>query len=244
MTTYLAIAYVRYTTVPISDSIWLAGGSLAIGAGNQIYLFSRFLDRYALLPSPAASAKSVAFDLHEAEDIFQLIAWQNGPLWDYHPTVLAQCLLWDKIDLVKRILVDLARRLQEAEEQGKQRLMMSRLDPSDFFLCKQVIKLKDPGVCFAFRRFNSFSTDDSLLGSMMDCLIWHRQVRPMSTCSVRTAEIWLIPSDDEDDFSPRLVSGLAKALNGKVSVALSASEKSQLATLASATFEVSWRDYS
>lgn len=137
---------IRYTTVPISDSIWLAGGSLAIGAGNQIYLFSRYLDRNTPVPSPTTSIKSVSLDLHEAEDIFQLIAWQNGPLWDYHPTVLAQCLLWDKVDLVKRILVDLARRLQEAEEDGKKRLVMDRLDPSDFFARKQVFKPKDPGV--------------------------------------------------------------------------------------------------
>jgi len=84
--------------------------------------------------------------VHEAEDIFQLIAWQNGPLWDYHPTVLAQCILWDKVDLVKRILVDFARKLREAEEEGQQRLVMSRLDPSDFFQRKQVIKPKDAGV--------------------------------------------------------------------------------------------------
>jgi len=109
-------------------------------------LFSRYLDRNTPVPSPTTSIKSVSLDLHEAEDIFQLIAWQNGPLWDYHPTVLAQCLLWDKVDLVKRILVDLARRLQEAEEDGKKRLVMDRLDPSDFFARKQVFKPKDPGV--------------------------------------------------------------------------------------------------
>lgn len=80
--------------MPINDSIWLAGGSLAVGAGNQIYLFSRFLDRSTPVPSPSASAKSVVLDSEEPEDLFQLIAWQNGPLIDYHPTVLAQCLIW------------------------------------------------------------------------------------------------------------------------------------------------------
>ena len=84
----------RYTSAPINDSIWLAGGSLAIGAGNQIYLFSRFLDRDTSAPSPSASAKSVVLDPEGPEDLFQLIAWQNGPLLDYHPTILAQCLIW------------------------------------------------------------------------------------------------------------------------------------------------------
>ncbi len=84
----------RYTSVRINDSIWLAGGSLVVGAGNQIYLFGRFLDRDTPVPSPPACAKGVQLDSDEPEDIFQLVAQQNGPLWDYHPTLLAQCLLW------------------------------------------------------------------------------------------------------------------------------------------------------
>lgn len=87
----------RYTSVPINDSIWLAGGSLAVGAGNQIYLFSRFLDRETPTPSPSASGRSVSLNEGEPEDLFQMIAWQNGPLLDYHPTVLSQCLIWGKL---------------------------------------------------------------------------------------------------------------------------------------------------
>ena len=87
----------RYTSVPINDSIWLAGGSLAVGAGNQIYLFSRFLDRGTPTPSPSASGRSVSLNEGEPEDLFQMIAWQNGPLLDYHPTVLSQCLIWGKL---------------------------------------------------------------------------------------------------------------------------------------------------
>ena len=82
--------------MPINDSIWLAGGSLAVGVGNQIYLFSRFLDRDSPVPSPAASARSISLNEGEPEDLFQMIAWQNGPLLDYHPTVLSQCLIWGK----------------------------------------------------------------------------------------------------------------------------------------------------
>lgn len=72
--------------MPIHDSIWLAGGSLAVGCGNQIYLFNRFLEQ----------ATTTANDDEEAEDIFQVIARHNGPLLDYHPTVLAQSLTWGK----------------------------------------------------------------------------------------------------------------------------------------------------
>ena len=137
----------RYTSAPINDSIWLAGGSLAIGAGNQIYLFSRFLDRNSPVPSPSASARSVVLDPEGPEDLFQLIAWQNGPLLDYHPTVLAQCLIWgkspsltseleltmaDKVDLVKRILLELHRSLVESEDEGKKHLAFKRFDPFEF----------------------------------------------------------------------------------------------------------------
>ena len=85
----------------------------------------------------------------EPEDIFQLIAWQNGPLWDYHPTVLAQCMLWgmfrdstwqeyqtlisDKMDLVKTILVDLVKSLKDSENKGRKRLGIIRLDPELFY---------------------------------------------------------------------------------------------------------------
>lgn len=71
-----------YTADPIADSIWLAGGSLAVGAGNQVLLYSRFLE------------SSTASPADEAEDIFQLIAQRNGPVVDFHPAMLGQCLLW------------------------------------------------------------------------------------------------------------------------------------------------------
>lgn len=91
---FLTINMERYTSVPINDSIWLAGGSLAVAAGNQVYLFSRYIDQEQQTPSPAASARSLSLDPTDPEDMFQLIAHQNGPLYDYHPTLLTQCLLW------------------------------------------------------------------------------------------------------------------------------------------------------
>nr|XP_019048640.1 WD-repeat protein [Kwoniella bestiolae CBS 10118]OCF27570.1 WD-repeat protein [Kwoniella bestiolae CBS 10118] len=130
---FLTIDMERYTPVPISDSIWLAGGSLAVGTGNQIYLFSRFLGRDSPSPSPVGSVKSVAMDEEEPEDIFQLIAHRNGPLVDYHPIQLGQCLLWNKADLVKNILLELGKSLRQCEEDGKKRIRFHRLDPSDFY---------------------------------------------------------------------------------------------------------------
>ena len=140
---FLVINMEQYTSLPIADSIWLAGGSLVVGTGNQMYLFFRFLDRETPIPSPAASARHVDIGPEEPEDLFQLIASENGPLWDYHPTVLAQCLLWNKIDLVKSILTQLLDDLKSCKEDGRKRLRYQRLDPSAFFTTKKLAMKKD-----------------------------------------------------------------------------------------------------
>lgn len=76
---------------PISDSIWLADGALLVGAGHQMLLY--------------AQAAGGGRD----ETLFEYAARQNGPLPDYHPQMLLQCLLWDKVELVKEIIVNLAK---------------------------------------------------------------------------------------------------------------------------------------
>lgn len=68
-----------FTPYPISDSIWLAHGSLLVAAGPQMYLYSE----------PPANKR-----LPESESLFEYVARQNGPLVDYHPQMLLQSLLW------------------------------------------------------------------------------------------------------------------------------------------------------
>ncbi|ESK98022.1 wd repeat protein [Moniliophthora roreri MCA 2997] len=80
----------------ISDSIWLAGGSLLIGAGHQMLLYG---------------SHDAGKD-QPAESLFDYVASQNGPLQDYHPQMLLQCLLWDKVELVKDIIVNLSKNLE------------------------------------------------------------------------------------------------------------------------------------
>ncbi|KAL1738753.1 RAVE protein 1 C terminal-domain-containing protein, partial [Schizophyllum fasciatum] len=79
---------------PITDSIWLAGGALLVGAGHQMLLYGQ------------AAAEDGA---QRKETLFEYAARSNGPLPDYHPQMLLQCLLWDKVELVKDIIVNLAR---------------------------------------------------------------------------------------------------------------------------------------
>jgi hypothetical protein len=65
---------------PISDSIWLANGSLLVGAGHQMFLFGEPNND---TPPTAGS-----------DSLFEYAARNNGPLEDYHPQMLLQCLLW------------------------------------------------------------------------------------------------------------------------------------------------------
>ncbi|KAN0100493.1 RAVE protein 1 C terminal domain containing protein [Tylopilus felleus] len=82
----------RYIPYPISDSIWLADGTLLVGVGHHMLLYGQ----------------TQSYELGSTnESLFVHVARINGPLPDYHPQMLLQCLLWGKISLVKRIIVSL-----------------------------------------------------------------------------------------------------------------------------------------
>lgn len=69
----------------ISDSIWLAGGMLLVGAGHQMFLYDNFEES-----TPQSSKPSD----RKTENLFEVVASHNGPLEDHHPQMLLQCLLW------------------------------------------------------------------------------------------------------------------------------------------------------
>ncbi|KAG9314237.1 RAVE protein 1 C terminal-domain-containing protein [Chiua virens] len=88
----LKIEVGRFTPYTISDSVWLANGTLLVGAGHHMFLYGQ-----------AQSYGPNSAD----ESLFVHVARINGPLPDYHPQMLLQCLLWGKISLVKRIIISL-----------------------------------------------------------------------------------------------------------------------------------------
>ncbi|TDL28114.1 hypothetical protein BD410DRAFT_870276 [Rickenella mellea] len=104
----------------IGDSIWLTGGSLLVGAGHEIFQFGR-------PPLPPGVAESET-------GLFEYVARVNGPLEDYHPQMILQCLLWGKVELVKEIIVNLALDLQKASEEGKRVFSEWRSLPVERFL--------------------------------------------------------------------------------------------------------------
>ncbi|KAG8219687.1 RAVE protein 1 C terminal-domain-containing protein [Butyriboletus roseoflavus] len=82
----------RYIPYTISDSIWLANGTLLVGVGHHMFLYGQ---------TQSYGPNSTT------ESLFVHVARINGPLPDYHPQMLLQCLLWGKISLVKRIIISL-----------------------------------------------------------------------------------------------------------------------------------------
>ncbi|KAH9897985.1 WD repeat-containing protein [Cubamyces lactineus] len=86
---------------PIGDSIWLARGTLLVGAGHQLFMYGQKRVR----------GEQGERDGQE-ESLFEHVARLNGPLDDWHPQMILQCLLWGKIELVKSIIVNLARNME------------------------------------------------------------------------------------------------------------------------------------
>lgn len=102
----------------INDSIWLSNGNLLIGAGHHMLQYGQCHGNKANDGSPAG--------------LFEHVAWLNGPLPDYHPQMILQCLLWGKcvvyhfsptklmfvssgkIELVNEIILNLALDLKKA----------------------------------------------------------------------------------------------------------------------------------
>ncbi|PCH33750.1 hypothetical protein WOLCODRAFT_129949 [Wolfiporia cocos MD-104 SS10] len=108
---------------PISDSIWLARGSLLVGSGHLMCLFGQ--------PQVASGGA------HAEESLFEQVARLNGPLDDYHPQMLLQCLLWEKVELVKRVIVNLARHVRNGKEMSE----WTNLPLEDYFQRDEVAKI-------------------------------------------------------------------------------------------------------
>ncbi|KAI0695128.1 RAVE protein 1 C terminal-domain-containing protein [Cytidiella melzeri] len=91
-------------TIPhqISDSIWLGGGLFLIGTGQLKSLYGQ----------PSSPRDGVM----DTESLFEHVARHNGPLDDYHPQMILQCLLWEKVELVKNSFVNLSRNLARTRD--------------------------------------------------------------------------------------------------------------------------------
>ncbi|KAL5339866.1 RAVE protein 1 C terminal-domain-containing protein [Aspergillus crustosus] len=96
------------TPHPIGDSCWLSSGHLAIGAGNQLFVYGNEIDTADRLVSqlrmPTRGSSTVG--------LFEVVSRLNGALPAFHPQFLAQCILSGKTNLVHSILMTLHRKLK------------------------------------------------------------------------------------------------------------------------------------
>jgi len=67
--------------------------------------------------------------------LFEYAARHNGPLEDYHPQMLLQCLLWEKVETVKDIIVNLARNIRKTRAGDKRESDWESI-PIDHYLRK------------------------------------------------------------------------------------------------------------
>lgn len=93
-----------YTTHSIGDSIWLEGGALAIGAGNQFFIKDNSISVKDDTTRQLLGKQNVS---NETNSLFEACAIMNGPLPVYHPQLLIQSIFAGKLEMVKRILVTL-----------------------------------------------------------------------------------------------------------------------------------------
>lgn len=93
--------------------MWLQNGSLAIGAGNQIFIYPRMIEESDRL------LERLHLRSHHTKmnDLFEIVESLNGPLPVYHPQFLQQCITYGKNALVEKILARLYKELQNLHEE-------------------------------------------------------------------------------------------------------------------------------
>ena len=112
------------------------------------------------------------------EGLFEHVARHNGPLEDYHPQMLLQCLLWGeqcilitrrsrfhlvritgKIELVKDIVVRLAKTVNEYHNDlDGQYLKWERLPPEPYFKKDEITH----SVCSNCHNYHHYTSSDKL----------------------------------------------------------------------------------
>lgn len=102
----------EYTSHEIGDMIWIDGGYLVIGGGNQFFIDDKWVELGQNLTSNSldSTIKQLLVGFNKDQNRFlisNLAKILNGPLPFYHPQFLIQCLLMNEVKLVESILVKL-----------------------------------------------------------------------------------------------------------------------------------------
>ncbi|KAF9934084.1 regulator of (H+)-ATPase in vacuolar membrane [Mortierella alpina] len=86
---------------PISAIAWLDMGTLSVGAGGTMLLYSKWLSEDYMTIASGFETLKTAPTLHHA------LSSMHGPLVDYHPNLLIEFFMWGKFEVVRKILFNL-----------------------------------------------------------------------------------------------------------------------------------------
>ncbi|KAG0244016.1 regulator of (H+)-ATPase in vacuolar membrane [Mortierella sp. GBA43] len=109
---FLDIELPSFINHPISSIAWLDMGTLSVGAGGTMLLYSKWFSEDYMTIAPGFEDVSSAPTLHHA------LSSMHGPLVDYHPNLLIEFFLWGKFEVVQKILFSLYRYMSYANESG------------------------------------------------------------------------------------------------------------------------------
>ncbi|KAF9931631.1 regulator of (H+)-ATPase in vacuolar membrane [Linnemannia zychae] len=98
---YLNINIPSFINHPISSIAWLDMGTLSVGAGGTMLLYSKWLSEDYMTIAPGHENIKLDPTLQHA------LASMHGPLADYHPNVLVEFFMWGKFEVVRKILFNL-----------------------------------------------------------------------------------------------------------------------------------------
>ncbi|KAI1317690.1 regulator of (H+)-ATPase in vacuolar membrane [Mortierella claussenii] len=109
---FLDIDIPAFINHPISAIAWLDMGTLSVGAGGTMLLYSKWLSEDYMTFASGFEDVSSAPTLHHA------LSWMHGPLVDYHPHMLIEFFLWGKFEVVRKILFNLYHYMTYVNESG------------------------------------------------------------------------------------------------------------------------------
>ncbi|KAI7828679.1 RAVE protein 1 C terminal-domain-containing protein [Gamsiella multidivaricata] len=109
---FLDINIPSFINHPISAIAWLDMGTLSVGAGGTMLLYSKWLSEDYMTVAPGFEDISVAPTLHQA------LSSMHGPLVDYHPNLLVEFFLWGKFEVVRKILFNLYHYMSYVNDSG------------------------------------------------------------------------------------------------------------------------------
>ncbi|KAF9916958.1 regulator of (H+)-ATPase in vacuolar membrane [Lobosporangium transversale] len=109
---FLDINIPAFINHPISAIAWLDMGTLAVGAGGTMLLYSKWLSEDYMTIAPGFEELNLAPTLHHA------LSSMHGPLVDYHPDLLMEFFLWGKFEVVRKILFNLYHYMSYVNDSG------------------------------------------------------------------------------------------------------------------------------